>query len=371
MSNRIVSLDAFRGLLLLSMTLNHLVLYPFISIDALHDILKYYVYSSFGYLSNSEGFFFLAGIVSGIVYGKLVLKGKEDEVWPRVKKRILQMYFVHVALLLAFALFLALSLDFVANWKQLHNLNWVWVGQPGINYFLDHPWEGFFMGMAFLYSPPFFDILPIYMLFLALTPFVIRVLHQGRSRLVMGMSAASWLISQYIPPDSMEGFLKAYLPVKLGWFHPLAVQLLFMGGLTLGFLYIKGALKDMSRVFLTVAIFLATMFLFLRSTGVDMSSPNCLGFLRLAMFALKASIAFLIARFFHIKTLALLGKFSLQVFAFHVFLVYALVFFLSEITCLPMEVRLISLALSLASLWIYPFYLEKIKAIGLTILLKN
>ena len=102
MGKRIVAIDGYRGLLLFGMTLNHLILFPFIGIEVLNRFLIKYVYSSFGYLSNSEGFFFLAGLVSGIVYGRKVLEG--ERVVGRVWRRISQMYGIHLVLLLGVVL---------------------------------------------------------------------------------------------------------------------------------------------------------------------------------------------------------------------------------------------------------------------------
>ena len=339
-NSRIFSIYAYRGLMLFSMTLNHLILFPFICLGSAHEWLQKYVYGTFGYLSNSEGFFFLAGLISGVVYGKSLLFRNGADLWPRIKKRILQIYSAHLILLFAFALFLTLSSTYVENWKHLHTLIEVWKEHDGIHYFLDHPGLGFIMGSVFLYSPPFFDILSVYMLFLALTPCVLRMLLQGRTVFVFAVSVCLWLVPQYFHENLIEDVLQLYLPVKLGWFNPLAIQLLFVSGLAVGFFHVKGTLFTAQRLCLLAGLSLTAMYVILCITNVDLSSCHHLGFLRLATFML-------------------LGKHSLPVFGYHIACVYALVFFLPEISSSFFSLKLIYLALAVSSIWILAHFLEK------------
>jgi len=357
--NRIASLDANRGLMLFIMMLNHLILFPFIRLGSAHDWLQTYVYGTFGILSNSEGFYFLAGIVSGIVYGKIILYKNTLDLWPKIRKRILQMYSVHLLLLSAFALLVATSHTYVENWQELHQLIACWKEQEGIRYFLQHPGFGLLMGSVFLYCPPFFDILPLYMLFLALTPFVLKLLLKKMTPVVLITSVLLWFIPQYIHEDLIEKALLRYVPVKLGWFNPLALQLLFVSGLVIGFFYVKGTLFSIQKLALVVGCGLFFAYGILYLSHVDLSSCHHLGFLRLITFTLKAFIAYFLTRYWTIQPLILLGKHSLMVFGYHFACVYVLVFVLPQLTMATFHLQLVYLSLALSSMWILAYILEK------------
>ncbi len=357
--SRIASLDAYRGLMLFIMMLNHLILFPFIHLGSAHDWLQTYVYGPFGILSNSEGFYFLAGIVSGIVYGKILLYKNALDLWPKIKKRILQMYGVHLLLLSAFALLVATSQTYVENWKELHQLIGCWKDQDGIRYFLQHPGFGLLMGSVFLYCPPFFDILPLYMLFLALTPFVLKLLLKKMTPVVLVTSVLLWFIPQYIHEDLIEKTLQMYMPVKLGWFNPLAVQLLFVSGLVMGFFYVKRTLFSIQKIALIAGCGLFFTYGLLHMSHVDLHSCHHLGFLRLITFTLKAFIACFLARYWTIQPLILLGKHSLMMFSYHFACVYALVLVLPQISMATLPLQLVYFGMASLSMWIVAYILEK------------
>jgi hypothetical protein len=359
MSNRITSIDGYRGLLLFLMTFNHLLLLPFIQVDVLHMFVIKYVYNSFGFLSNSEGFFFIAGLTAGIVYGKLILKGKNQELNLKVKKRVFQMYAVHVTLLLGFALFVLFNKNYFLVWKDLHSLVWIWRDAPGIHYFLDNPLTGFALGALFLYTPPFFDILPVYILFLAITPMVLRQLSKGKTILVLGLSFTFWLLSQYTPVDVLENFLGLYIPVKLGWFQPFALQLLFIAGLTIGYAYVNESLIKMSHLFLLVMVLLGILYPVLKFSNADLANAHHLGYMRLSMFAVKAFTAYLLAQWFTLKPFIPLGKYPLPIFGYHILLVYSLTYFLQFFSSQSTPAQILSLSISLSSLWLVAWLWEK------------
>ena len=219
----------------------------------------------------------------------------------------------------------------------------------------------FILGSLFLYATPFTDILPIYMLFLGVTPFILRQLNVGRAPLILAFSIVLWMASQFMNSNSIEHALQHYVTAKLAWFNPLGLQILFVGGLILGFFYVKGTLYNRSRLFLLLMAFLGASFIFLWAVDADLYNARHLGYLRLLTFVVKGCIAYSIASVFTWRPLALLGKHSLFVFSYHVFLAYFLVFFFTEISLLSLELQLASLSLAVLSLWIPVFFLERRK----------
>lgn len=356
-NNRILVLDVCRGFMLFVMTFNHLVAFPFIGATALYNYTMDAAYGKFGLISNSEGFFFIAGITAGIVYGRLLLQKRDLEVWSRISKRIKQMYGIYAVLMAGFAMFAAFNHEYHANWKMLHTMIWVWIDQPGIHYFLDHPLNGFAMGLAFLYQPPFFDLFATYIFLFALTPFLLNQLKKERTAYLLIASIICYIAAQY-DPGILERILLTYLPVKLSWFHLGAIQILFVMGLILGFLFVKGRLPNLHKVFVGAIALLLGIAGWLFISGIDIQNAPHLGLLRLSLFCLKAYAVFLARHWITFKPLALLGRHSLVVFTYHIVLTFLLVFFLSEITALPLALKYFILATSIATIWI-PAYLQE------------
>ncbi|MCH9612408.1 MAG: hypothetical protein S4CHLAM102_08980 [Chlamydiia bacterium] len=357
-SGRIVQIDVLRGILLFTMSLNHLVLLPFISIPTLYQFILDYSYNAYGYFSNSEGFYFLAGVTGGIVYGKRLLRGEWSSLWERIWKRVRLMYLMHALLITLFAIGVALFPHYHACWKKYHILIWVWHNTPGIHYFIDNPLPGWLMGLCFLYSPPFMDILPLYILYMVLTPWVLKLLDRGKTGWVLGGSAALWLVCQYTQPGYLEAFFHQWIFTKLGWFDPFAVQLLFFGGMTLGFHIVKGTKIPVGRVIGFVALVLALLYPLFKLTGVDLGDIQRLSYDRVLVFSIKALLAYALFRFWTFGPLALLGRHSLYIFTYHVALCYGLASLVTPISELPLALQLLGLGLCLLSLFGVAAFLE-------------
>src|ERR1700731_3915849 len=147
--NRRPELDAVRGLMLVWMVMTHLP-----------TLLPDYTNQPFGFVSASEGFIFLSALFTGCIYFRLA----EHRGYPAMRKKIgmrtLRLYGYH-ALLLAFAFLVAVPIASRGNRPNLHNL---------LDFYFYAPKRA--VGEAFLliYRPPLLDILPMYIIFLALTP---------------------------------------------------------------------------------------------------------------------------------------------------------------------------------------------------------
>jgi hypothetical protein len=90
---RIFQIDALRGLMLVSMGVNHMLRQPaFASVSYLQE----YTYEPLGFFSAAEGFFFLSGLIAGIVYGKPILNGDFRTSKSRALKRAREIYVVNM-----------------------------------------------------------------------------------------------------------------------------------------------------------------------------------------------------------------------------------------------------------------------------------
>jgi hypothetical protein len=63
-SQRSKLIDFLRGLCLVVITIDHLP----------HDPFEKFTWQTFGFVSAAEGFVFLSGLVSGIVYGRVAIR---------------------------------------------------------------------------------------------------------------------------------------------------------------------------------------------------------------------------------------------------------------------------------------------------------
>lgn len=312
---RYTSLDFFRGLMLMVMATDHLggTASP--------------IWQPLGFVSAAEGFVFLSGVVVGLVYGRETLK-ERSRLLRRSFARAWTLYKYHL-IMLAVVVPLALVLYpvFGAAWRD------------HMPYVLERPLAGVVLSLSFLNQPRFFDILPLYTLFLLFTPLVLRGFAQGRARLVLGVSAGVWLLSQLGLRQLLLRQLPYYWNLQPGSFDPLAWQLLFVVGSYLGYRTLRGQRTfPTGRRWLLATLVVALPLLVLRHlTRFDvpgfpyvqlelLTNRSTLAWLRLLDFFV---VAYLIARlvqarpqWFQARWFVFLGQHSLQVFAANVLLVY-------------------------------------------------
>ena len=146
-------IDALRGLMLVLMTVTHL---PTRFTDPLGQ--------PFGWVSAAEGFVLLSAFVCGLVYGRIGHAKGVDAMQQAFWRRAVTLYMSQAALLLfLFTVITALALK-------------VHLQSPGarelILYYLAHPREAFAFALALVYQPALLDILPMYILFILMSPWV-------------------------------------------------------------------------------------------------------------------------------------------------------------------------------------------------------
>ncbi len=211
-------LDAVRGLMLVLMTLTHL---PTRFSDPLGQ--------PFGFVSAAEGFVMLSGYMAGMVYGERARRQGDEVMQEALLSRTLKIYACQAALLI-FAFSVVAGLGVVAQQPAVTNL---------LGFYFEHPVTAFFSGMLLLYSPPLLDILPLYIVFMLVSPLVLaRGLHKGW-RGMMVVSVLLWVAAQFNLGQVVHGLLGQWVqfPVRFedtGAFELLAWQFLWMLGLWLG-----------------------------------------------------------------------------------------------------------------------------------------
>lgn len=345
-SSRLVGIDTLRGLLLIMMTVDHLLAWPFASWP------KFFAhsYGPLGFFSAAEAFFFISGLIAG-----LLLLAKPELILGSLKTRLAKLYGANLLGLMCIALGIYFLPNFFAQWGE----------SPWIKNFFAHPLEALFLSALFLYLPSFFDILPVYFIFFLSLPFIYGLFQKAQGPKLLTCSLVIWGFGQYAPWQRISAFLSDYIPLtQLGWFDIFSWQLLFLLGVMSG--YFSQKLKSILETIPTYVTVVATAFCLICfacrhyflledprfAPWIDVRT---LGPLRLANFLVAAYCISSIVRkatLFNVPSIAFLGRWSLPVFLYHSCLVYFLGAFTTEITALPLALKALVFSMAIASLWV-------------------
>jgi hypothetical protein len=314
-------LDALRGLFLVWMTLTHLP-----------TRMSELVNQPFGFVSSAEGFVFLSAMLVAILY---IHRAAEDNEGMRTKlwKRALTIYGYHLIML---AMVFTVVAFFAAHTHRaaIYNL---------VNFYLAHPATAIIGSLLLIYCPPLLDILPMYVTFLLLTPYILSfAVRRGWSRILL-VSGFIWLLAQVGLRTWMHFLVVHATGLKIplqetGAFNLFAWQLIWIVALWLGS---KSAQEENPLGKLPGYIFPVCGAICLFFLGVRHSwlgphlTPDALGLsldkwqigpLRLVnLFAFSCMIYWArkhLTRLVLIEPFLTLGKASLEVFCAHVFFVF-------------------------------------------------
>jgi hypothetical protein len=322
MRRRLQELDALRGLMLVWITLTHLP-----------SAVSRYVNQPFGFFAATEGFIFLSALFTGRIYFGIArregLRAMCRKLWMRAGR-----LYCYQLLLLGIAFAIGAPLASRGNRPAVHNL---------LDYYFSagrtHAWLD---AMIMIYRPPLLDILPIYIIFFALTPFAMILAARLGWKFILGVSFTLWLLAQFgfrnFVYHVMTRALGLHIPLnEMGAFDLWAWQFWWIVGVWLG---VRWANDDMpvgawaKRMAIPAAI-VGVGFLALRYAQVG-------GILELGKFEVLlnkwdfgigriidfAAVATLAIRFrsvlkpLAISPLVMLGQASLQVFCVHLLCVF-------------------------------------------------
>ncbi|HEY0201634.1 MAG TPA: OpgC domain-containing protein, partial [Burkholderiaceae bacterium] len=215
---RLWELDAARGLMLVLMTLTHL---PTRLTTPLGQPL--------GFVSAAEGFVLLSAFMAGMVYGRVGWRSGVIAMRQAFLRRALKIYRYHAVLL--FLLFTVVA----AAGSAMH--------EPAVrnlmSFYLRAPLDAITAGLLLVYQPPLLDILPMYVLFMLVSPWLLGWGQRHGWIWTLAGSAALWLGAQFgLSPWLYSCVVAATsLPVpygEMGAFDLLAWQLVWVLGLWLG-----------------------------------------------------------------------------------------------------------------------------------------
>ncbi|WP_332739140.1 OpgC domain-containing protein [Hydrogenophaga sp.] len=211
-------LDALRGLMLVLMTLTHMpTMYSLPSGQP------------FGFVSAAEGFVFLSAFMAGRVYGRRARRDGMAAMQTAFHERALKLYLCQLGLLL-------LAFTLIA-WLGVHNRQG---GVTGLlEFFFIDPQAAVAGAALLLHNPPLLDILPLYIVLMLASPWLLRRGLRRGWRGVLAVSGLLWLGQQWGLGETVYSAVVALtgLPIPYkdtGAFHWVAWQALWVVGLWLG-----------------------------------------------------------------------------------------------------------------------------------------
>ena len=318
---RQTELDWLRGLMLVLMTITHLPTW-----------FSSRVGQPFGFVSAAEGFVFLSAYLVGSVYSHIATTRGDDAMRRALWSRALKVYGAHIGLLL----FLVWFLVPLATRHGAHAITDL------ASFYIAQPKVAVVTGLLLAYNPPLLDILPMYVVFLLVSPLVLEFARRHGFGVLLVLSAALWLYAQLGGARHLYGSIAALVdwPVpysQTGAFAWLAWQLLWLIGLRAGAVRIADVQAQIpqrswsSWVVCTAALLAAAFFVWRHATGqVPFGSDGALnalfdkwhlGPLRLLNFAVLAVICVhgrrVLAAWAERSSIATLGRASLTVFSAH------------------------------------------------------
>ncbi|HTF66390.1 MAG TPA: OpgC domain-containing protein [Edaphobacter sp.] len=314
-------IDALRGVFLVWMTLTHLPTH-------LSDLVN----EPFGFVSSAEGFVFLSALLVARLY---IRQAAEAGAALRTKlwKRALLIYGYHL-ILLTFAFTMAATFAVMAHRLALINL---------LNFYLAHPFPAIVGSLLLIYCPPLLDILPMYVIFLLITPFLLAIaVHRGWKGILLA-SGSVWLLAQFglraWVHDVVVHVTTLQIPLQdTGSFNLFAWQMVWISGLCIGATSAREgrSFRRPPRFVYQVSALVCSFFIGVRhnwfgnhltqqTLGMQLDKWQ-LGPLRLVNLVAFAFVIYwsrkLLTRLFLIEPFIMLGKASLQVFCAHLAFVF-------------------------------------------------
>ncbi len=357
---RIAALDSIRGLLLLLMTINHLIW-----ISGGYSIIQTVTLQPLGQFGAAECFVFISGLLAGAIYSRESLTN--SQLTRKAWYRGFSIYRYHIACLL-----IVFGWVFIAS----HLLpSAVPILQQSANNVLAAPIKTFIASAALINQPNYFDILPLYIIFMLLLPLLVVAYRKGLGWLVISVSIGVWGFSHAINTATLIPlfrFIFSDSTIQFGYFNIFAWQLLFVTGSALGFMLQNKTLRWRHPALTVIATIIATG-LFAAHNGVFSSfgihrwilstyadKPE-LGWLRtLNITVWVYLIAVIIQRYpnaLHIKALSYIGRHSLRVFSWQVIVVYLSAPLLHNLRLAPYYIVIV--AMIVATLWLAALFSEK------------
>jgi hypothetical protein len=232
---RDVRLDVFRGLCLVIIYIAHIWDNPWAR----------FIPARFGFSDATEIFVFCSGMASAVAFGSTFAKRGFWIGTARIVHRCWQVYWAHIGLFLV-------VIGFLAGVDRIWNTGGSYIAGLGLSSALsEHSADALFGLITLRFVPNFFDILPMYLVVLAMLPLVVALANWDKRILTMTLLVL-WAIAGTgaldLPARSWTPL--AGTPYKTWFFNPFSWQIIFFSG----FAFMMGWLPSPPRNKLLVAL---------------------------------------------------------------------------------------------------------------------
>jgi hypothetical protein len=344
---RLGTIDGLRGYFLIFMLLNHLAFTGGYLLVRLN-------HSELGFVQDVQGFVFLSGLLVGIVYGRRMMRAGFAAGSMALWRRAAELYAYTIACVLVVLALREILPQAPRLWHDLLG----GLGEGGVAFRI--------AGAGLLYQVTYLDVLPQYVVYFLAAPPLVWLCIAGRWLSVAVGCAILWFGVQsgvHLPiANALNAWLGRFdsdLFVRVP-FNVLAWQLIFFGAMVIGVLWVQGKI-DFERVFdpgktalvkafsVSLVVFAAFRLgltfeivpesvrqrFFLYENRAEFGLVFLLNFIALGYVLawvliagprsprpVIAAIGRALAFVFNLSFLRLLGRHSLQIYAWHIVLVY-------------------------------------------------
>jgi hypothetical protein len=220
-SERDLRLDFFRGIALFSIFIDHV---------AWNSLLAQFTLQALGFSDAAEVFIGISGYTAGMVYGRAIERQGLLMAAMRIYHRVWQLYVAHVFLFMQFMATTAYLVDTFNNAIYAEELR--------AADFLKEPGLAVIKALTLQFQPEFMDILPLYIVLLALLPLVLigfRLWPAG----VLAASFSLWAAAQLNQSIALAAYPG---PDHVWFFNPFCWQALFFLGAWCGWRGVRGGI---------------------------------------------------------------------------------------------------------------------------------
>ncbi|MGQ4273287.1 OpgC family protein [Terrihabitans sp. B22-R8] len=227
---RLLSVDFWRGLALLTIFINHVP----------GNVFVHLTHRNYGFSDATEIFVMLAGVAAALAYLPRFREGKALATSFRILQRAFQLYMAHIVLIVFSGAIIAYTVNRTGDSRFLEAFR--------LDILINDTIGGL-IGLATLsLQPSYLDILPLYIVLVVAAPLLLLL-----ARCSMGLTVAAsvglYVVAQFVPLHLVT------FPASGLWFlNPFCWQLLFVIGLAIGRMILDGRSVPRSRVLLAAAL---------------------------------------------------------------------------------------------------------------------
>ena len=174
---RDVRLDLLRGIANWAIFLNHMP----------NNVVNWITTRNYGFSDGADLFVFILGYTAAFVFGRMMRDYGFVIGATRLWKRVWQLYLAHVVL---FVVYVA-AVGYVALRFQLDNI----IHEFNVAWLIEHPFVTLIYALLLGFKPVNLDVLPLYIVLMALFPFVLWIMLRRPNLTILARFCSTWRLA--------------------------------------------------------------------------------------------------------------------------------------------------------------------------------